>query len=893
MQIQEQKQVRKGQSEKEDRVSKNLGKSNSPQQTLINFPCEKGIALCLSVLACTLINPANTLASTLGVVKSPDNTGKWTAINDRLRTLGLNYCILEQSRWETAADLNQVKVLMLPSVTKISTSQAIALTEWMKQGGRVIVTGPTATESPEQVKSQLRSLFGAYWGFVNPKAATLKPVNQQSQTWLSQSHSLSSHLRGGVIIPTSVQSQTAATWTSQAPAVVFTSNSTFLGWHWGEQSSVALDQAWLKATLKRYGIEQLSSPTLQAAACQSSQVSRHRTELIQQPVKPNLTAQEPQSFRMTYQEDVFSAQQIQEMTQELQSLIARFESTLLAAEANNLNLNSTTDKIVEESIKNRGNRPTVEANPLNNHSYKTVQEARASLKTFQQLIQQGEYTQARQLWLKARRSLWDNYPTDRQFAQPEIRAMWLDRGTIVRSRSEKELAQVFDRMAQAGINVVFFETVNASYPIYPSRIAPEQNPLTVGTDPLKAAVKLAHERGMELHAWTWIFAAANQRHNELLNQPLDYLGPVLSRNPDWAMRSRQGGVFDYSDGYKKAFFDPANPNVQNYLMSLLEEIVMNYDVDGVQFDYIRYPFQAPNKNQIMGYSDSSRWLFKEMTGVDPVDIGPSHPLWGQWTGFRLRQVDNFVANASARLKQRRPNLIISAAVFPMERRERMFRLQQNWEEWGQNNWVDLIFLMTYAMDTGSFEERIQPLQNPNSAGASLVIPGLRLLKVPDPVTLDQMQLVRNLPTGGFALFAAENLTTNLQEIFSRTQGSLNEPLPHRQPFQSVAARFQSLQKEWSFLLVNNQLTMDERHLKEWGKQVDALAVAFKQLAEKPTSSNYSHAKTSLARFRRQFKTWMRGYQRLYPYQVEVWENRLETLDRILKYGDRYTAKRRM
>lgn len=89
--------------------------------------------------------------------------------------------------------------------------------------------------------------------------------------------------------------------------------------------------------------------------------------------------------------------------------------------------------------------------------------------------------------------------------------MWLDRGTIVQAKNEEDLAKVFDRMAAAGINVVFFETVNASYTIYPSQVAPEQNPLTRGWDPLKVAVKLAHERNMEIHAWVWVFAAADRK----------------------------------------------------------------------------------------------------------------------------------------------------------------------------------------------------------------------------------------------------------------------------------------------------------------------------------------------------------------------------------------------
>ncbi|MEQ8959952.1 MAG: hypothetical protein RLP02_18835, partial [Coleofasciculus sp. C2-GNP5-27] len=72
---------------------------------------------------------------------------------------------------------------------------------------------------------------------------------------------------------------------------------------------------------------------------------------------------------------------------------------------------------------------------------------------------------------------------ERQLAQPEIRAIWLDRGTIVKAKSKQDLVNLFDQLAKAGFNTVFFETVNASYPIYPSQVAPEQNPLVRGWDP--------------------------------------------------------------------------------------------------------------------------------------------------------------------------------------------------------------------------------------------------------------------------------------------------------------------------------------------------------------------------------------------------------------------------
>jgi uncharacterized lipoprotein YddW (UPF0748 family) len=873
------------------------------------------------------VAPVLALSGIIGVVKSPENSQQWQEITTRLQSIGVNYCILEQSSWNQNSNLNNVRILFLPNVENINGSQVKSLAQWMNQGGQVIVTGPTGTLSQPEVRKQLKSLFGAYWGFFNSTAATLDPVETVTPLGNNPNQELSSTLVGGVVIPADVNSQIAAVWVSDnsPPAVVMTDKSTFLGWRWGENqvASVNLDIAWLETALKRYGLNPASQISLISTSepppCSPNSTTDEPTIPIlpqwnqqsSQPQRQNrivsnssptnssilLANRQDQSFRIPDSSPInpggLSAQDVQEMTKELEDLIARFASTLLAAEANNTNLNLSTDKVIETSLKYRGTGNNF-TNSVSQRSYTAIIEAREGLQTFQKLVQNQRYDEARQLWLRARRNLWDNYPTERQFAQAEIRSMWLDRGTIVQARSEAELAQIFDRMAEAGINVVFFETINASYPIYPSRIAPEQNPLTKGWDPLKAAVKLAHERGMELHAWVWIFAAANQRHNEILGLPSDYLGPVLSRNPDWAITQKNGSPFDFSQGYKKAFFDPANPQVQQYLLSLLEEIVINYDVDGVQFDYIRYPFQAPNKQEITGYSKSSRWLFKEMSGVDPIDIKPGDSLWNQWVAFRIRQVDSFVATSSARLKQRKPNLIISAAVFPMERRDRLYRLQQNWEEWGKNDWVDLIFLMTYAMDTGSFEDRVKPLYQQGSAGASLILPGLRLLKVPDPVTIDQMQLVRNMPTSGLALFAAENLTPNLQAILTRTQGSVNpqeqEPLPHRQPFLAAANRYHALQREWSFLLVNNQLVMDEANLKQWGRQVDTLGNTFNQLAQQPTPRNLAAARTALTRFRASFKTWMRQHQRVQPYQVEVWENRLTTLDQLLVYGERLTLR---
>ena len=839
--------------------------------------------------------PAQGTNLPIGVVRSQENAKQWKTIGDRLGSLGINYCVLEAADWQKEADLKNISVLFLPNVENLNGLQSNSLEQWLNQGGKVIATGPTGSLSQPAVKTQLRSLLGAYWGFSNSSAATLKPLDNWKYTKINQG--LSSTLVGGVVIPTGVNSQTVAVWLSRnnPPAVVVTERSTFLGWRWGTDAvtSSSLDNAWLTASLGRHGVSMGSAPSSPVSCKSMAKVSSpvkvarstpppsNLTPAPQPappkiapappPVRPKIAPAPPPQARRNPPPSTppggLSSQQVTEMGEELTSLIARYESTLIAAESTN---NSGDKKL--------------------NLSYKTLREAKTTLNDFNQLIQQGKHEQARDVWLKARRNLWDNYPTDRPFVQPEIRAMWLDRGTIVQAKSEADLAKVFDRMAAAGINLVFFETVNAGYTLYPSRVAPEQNPLTKGWDPLKAAVKLAHERGMEIHAWVWTFAAANQGHNVVMNKPRNYLGPIISRHPDWVITNKHGGQFDYGREYKKAFLDPANPQVQEYLSNLFEEIVTNYDVDGIQLDYIRYPFQDPKGNETFGYGKSSRWLFKQATGVDPIELYPSHPLWNQWTNFRIRQIDSFVATVSERLKQRRPNLMISVAVFPIERRERLYRLQQNWEEWGQKNWVDMVFLMTYALDTGNLEDRTQALYQSGSAGASLVLPGIRLLKVPDSVTVDQIQLIRNMPTAGFALFAAENLTPDLEAIFNRIQGATtsrnSEPLPYRKPFQAAALRFQALKQEWSFMLSTNQLAMKGRTLETWSQEVDALGVSLNQLAQEPSQNNLRLAQAKLARFRRDYNSWMGEHKGIQPYQVQVWSNRLDTLDKLLTYGER-------
>ena len=358
----------------------------------------------------------------------------------------------------------------------------------------------------------------------------------------------------------------------------------------------------------------------------------------------------------------------------------------------------------------------------------------------------------------------------RRLPQPAIRSIWLDRETIVDAGSHQGLAKVFERFKAAGINTVFVETVNAGYPIYPSNVAPEQNPLISGWDPLQAAVDLGKAYNMEVHAWVWIFAAGNQAHNRLVGKPTSYPGPILATNPDWAGYDNHGNQI--IPGQTKTFLDPANPEVREYLHNLLGEIVSHYDVDGIQLDYIRYPFQDPNANRLFGYGTAAREKFERYTGVDPINLSPNSSdqrmrrLWGQWTAFRIEQVTSFVSEVSSRLHRRKPDLYISAAVFAEGTHKRQQELQQDWEDWAEQGLVDWIVLMSYANNTQRFEDLVRPWVVESSFRNARVIPGIRLLNLPVAAAFDQLQLLSNLTADGYALFAADNLNGEVQSMLA-------------------------------------------------------------------------------------------------------------------------------
>jgi hypothetical protein len=86
--------------------------------------------------------------------------------------------------------------------------------------------------------------------------------------------------------------------------------------------------------------------------------------------------------------------------------------------------------------------------------------------------------------------------------------------------------------------------------------------------------------------------------------------------------------------------------------------------------------------------------------------------------------------------------------------------------------------------------------------------------------------------------------------------------------------------------------MSESELKVLQSRSDELAQALSKLAANPSTESLATTKRLLRSFQSQFQSSMRLHSAENSYQVQTWQNRLESLDMLLRYGERMELNRR-
>lgn len=148
----------------------------------------------------------------------------------------------------------------------------------------------------------------------------------------------------------------------------------------------------------------------------------------------------------------------------------------------------------------------------------------------------------------------------------------------------EEWNETLDFLKDEGMNAVFAQVRPTGDAFYESKLAPWSKYLTGASgksprevyDPMAIMIEEAHNRNMEFHAWLNPYRASMDTMAFNLGEQHPY-----HTHPEWFVQ--YGG---------KLYFNPAMPEVRNYITEVVLEIIMKYDVDGIHFDDYFYPYPA-------------------------------------------------------------------------------------------------------------------------------------------------------------------------------------------------------------------------------------------------------------------------------------------------------------
>lgn len=265
----------------------------------------------------------------------------------------------------------------------------------------------------------------------------------------------------------------------------------------------------------------------------------------------------------------------------------------------------------------------------------------------------------------------DAYFTNFESRNVEMRAVWMRPKETTRN----EVKETLETLKDSGVNAIYLETSYGDHTIYKSS-SPyvNLNPNFKGQDMLQMYIEEAHVLGIEIHAWYKVFA----------------IEPSVTRSvPEWAMETRSGEKIEPITGF--SWISPANEEAREYVKLLVNELVENYDVDGFQLDYIRYP------DADMGYEKESVEPFILEYGINPIDLDPKDPKWLDWAKYREELVNTMVYELIEGIRDINPDIVTSASVWPQYNRGAIEKMQ-NPQDWVDKNYIDILFPMSYNID---------------------------------------------------------------------------------------------------------------------------------------------------------------------------------------------------
>ncbi|MBD1935997.1 family 10 glycosylhydrolase [Microcoleus sp. FACHB-68] len=273
----------------------------------------------------------------------------------------------------------------------------------------------------------------------------------------------------------------------------------------------------------------------------------------------------------------------------------------------------------------------------------------------------------------------------------EIRGVWLTNTDSKVLRSKKNIAEAMKFLAETGFNMVFPVVWNKAQTLYPSQVMGETfgveiDPLYQGRDPLAELIEEASRYNLAVIPWfEYGFASSYNLGG----------GHLLAKKPEWAARDYAGNLL------KKNNFEWMNaldPQVQDFMLSLVLEVVKNYEISGIHGDDRLPAFPCEG-----GYDPGTIERYYQTFHQNPPQ-NPKDPQWVQW---RADILTNFLARLYQEVKAIKPDILVSMA--PNIYKWCLNEYLQDSKAWLEQELADLIHPQVYRRDFYSYKDIIDRL----------------------------------------------------------------------------------------------------------------------------------------------------------------------------------------
>jgi uncharacterized lipoprotein YddW (UPF0748 family) len=333
----------------------------------------------------------------------------------------------------------------------------------------------------------------------------------------------------------------------------------------------------------------------------------------------------------------------------------------------------------------------------------------------------------------------------------EIRAMWAARWDIA---SPDACRTMVNLAKEYGFNTLIVQVRGRGDALYNSAYEPRSELLDgqdPSFDPLALILEEGHKAGLRIHAWI------NANYTWGSPDPPRSPEHIVNKHPDWLMRTDQNVVnMVGGDDVEGAYTCPSNDEFREFLKNVYLDVVSKYGVDGVHFDFIRYPSTR------FCYCD--RCLTKFRAEID-ARLSPEERIAvanlpdrnaytvafpRAWDEFRRTQITRLVYTIFDAVKKAKPEVEVSASVFPDSSDAYNHRFQ-DWKKWMRDRKLDFLCPMAYSVSTETFAANIK-----DAVGARNGLPiiaGIGSWQIPPESTVEKIKKARELGAAGFCLFS--------------------------------------------------------------------------------------------------------------------------------------------